>query len=213
MKFSEKIADLLYPDGLTCNICGKELTGDEREYSVCDDCAIKWDEAGSGKKYDKITVYSCFFYDGGVRKLVLDYKDSNKPHLTKYLAKYIYSLFRDYDLEVDCVAYVPSSPSAIRRRGYDGMKLVAEYFSAFSGIPVIYSLFRRDGLDQTKVSEYDRVTNVKDKFLCREGVKGKVLLLDDVVTSGATLNACAETLKSHGADEVLAFTFAIASFQ
>lgn len=210
-KITEKALDLLYPKGLTCNGCGRELNDEEREYSICVDCAKNFNAVWELPViFGDVSVYSTFLYDGLVRKYVLDYKDSNKPFLAEYMAKYLYDTYLKQNLLADKICYVPSSESARRRRGYDGMKYVAEEFSKISGLPLEHILFRREGDDQTKVAMENRRANVKNKFLCRSGINGNVLLLDDVATSGATVAECALTLKNHGADSVTVLTFAMA---
>lgn len=205
----DKILDLLYPKGLTCNVCGKELNDSEREFSICKKCE------GSAKIiranpvcYGKIPIYSHFQYDAWVRKYILWYKDSNKPFIAEYMAKYLFIIYKNNGVKANGVCFVPSSPKAIKRRGYDGMKLVAEEFCRLCGLPLYDTLFRRDGADQTKIDLKDRKKNVENKFLSRSGFTGDIILLDDVATTGSTLEACAETVMSHGARSVIALTFA-----
>ena len=206
----DKILDLIYPKGLTCNGCGKELNTDERDYSLCKKCAAKLYRVKSPVDIDGLEVHSVFEYEDLVRKFVLDYKDSDKPYLCEYMAKYLADYCAERELGYDCVCFVPSSPSAIKRRGYDGMEIVAEEFCRLTGAKLRKSLFRRDGIDQTKVAHEKRVDNVKNVFLSRAGFSGTVCLLDDVVTTGATVKSCADVIKSHGADNVIVLTFSAA---
>ncbi len=204
-----RLLNLVYPEGITCNACGRELDDGEREFSVCTACAdsmriIKNNPIAIGS----IDVYSCFEYDGIVRKYILDNKDFAKPYLSKYVAKYLYKLYKEFNLHADLVCYVPSSPSALRKRGYDAMKLVAEEFSLLSEIPVSHLLFRVDGTDQTKLDATERSLNAKNKFLSRGGFDGHVILIDDVTASGATLKECGRAVLFHGAKSLTALTFA-----
>lgn len=204
------ILDAIFPKGLTCNGCGKELDEDERYYSLCKKCAQSLCRVKSPVKIDGFEVHSVFGYDTLARKFVLDYKDSDEPYLCEYIAKYLYAYCLEKELDFDAVCYVPSSASALKRRGYDGMEIVAEEFARLASKELDRSLFRRDGIDQTKVAHELRADNVKDKFLSRAGFSGTVLLLDDVVTTGATLKECADVVIGHGADKVIALTFAAA---
>lgn len=207
-RFKKDFLDFVYPEGLTCNVCGRELNDGEREESVCGYCRSKFVEAENPGKYGKIKVYSAFEYDGGIRRMILNYKDFNMPYLTKYIARYLFNLYGKNGLSADCVAFVPTSDVAKARRGYDGMKYVAEEFSRLSGLPVNYNLFRRGGKDQTRVDIRARAENVRDQYLSSGGFSGRVVLLDDVVTTGATLNECASVVLSHGAKEVVGVTLA-----
>lgn len=206
-KFLAALKDAFFPVGITCNACGAELSEGEREFSLCRSCEGKLVKTEPAK-FGEITVYSRFHYESVARKYVLDYKDSDKPYIARYMAKYLYEAYADYGLDADAVCYVPSSPAALRRRGYDAMEIVAEEFSTLSGIETGSRLFRKDGIDQTKLKSEERAENVKGKFLSRGGFSGTVLLLDDVVTTGATLKECSDVILRHGADKVICLTFA-----
>lgn len=210
-KLSDIIREIFFPEGITCNVCGKELDKEQKEYSLCDECnggliGVKDGSVVRGER----EIISVFRYEKAARKYVLYYKDSAKPYIADYIGKYLAERYVMAEMKADEVCYVPSSPSAIKRRGYDGMKYVATKFSEITGVKLNENLFRKDGIDQTKVTNEKRFENVKDKFMSRGGFSGTVVILDDVVTSGATLNECADVVLSHGADKVVCLTFAAA---
>ena len=78
------------------------------------------------------------------------------------------------------------------------MEYVAKEFCAQSGLPLIRALARiKETSDQTELTAEERFENVRDSFVCREDLTGKtVLLLDDLVTTGATLSAAIRALKT-----------------
>ena len=217
-----KIGDLLYPKGLTCNACGKELFDPERKYALCKECAAKVFDAGGryfGERYrreipidggEKLVVRACFRYEFFVRDYVIDYKDADKTYLCHYMALHLSELYTRLGVRADAVTYVPTSPKNRKRRGYDGMRIVAREFGETVGLPLRDDLFRLDGVDQSKVAPENRKNNVKNVFLCRNQQTGAVLLLDDVSTTGATVEECARSLLSHGAAKVVVLTFALA---
>ncbi|MBR1748116.1 MAG: ComF family protein [Clostridia bacterium] len=225
MNFFCKLRDLLYPRGLTCNGCGAELNDDERKYSLCKKCAGKIFDEGDvyfGERYARslmidgypdVTARACFRYENVVRKYVIDYKDADKTYLCDYMALHLTELYERVGLSSDVVAYVPTSPKNRKRRGYDAMKIVAEAFAKRTGLPVCHDLFRKDGVDQNQISIDERGENVKNKFLFRDKIDGRVLLLDDVVTTGATAEECARSLLSHGAKEVSVLSFGMAGLK
>jgi len=110
---------------------------------------------------------------------------------------------------------VPLHPTKLRERGYNQSLLLAQEISQRSGLPLI-----ADGLlrvkqtkSQTKLTFEERVENVKGAFKVssRERIEGKrLILVDDVFTTGSTLNSCAEALIKGGAKEVYGLTLAIA---
>ncbi len=110
---------------------------------------------------------------------------------------------------------VPLHPTKLRERGYNQSLLLAQAVSQGSGIPLIDdALIKvRRTKSQTKLSLEERVENVKGAFevKSRERVKGKrLIIIDDVLTTGSTLNSCAEALREAGAQEVYGLTLAIA---
>jgi ComF family protein len=98
-------------------------------------------------------------------------------------------------------------------RGYNQSALLATFFGKSVGLPVVEGVLsrRRWGRSQTRLSREERKKNVEKAFVVRrpEGVKGRrVLLIDDVCTTGATLDACAQVVRAAGARWVAAFTVA-----
>ena len=108
---------------------------------------------------------------------------------------------------------VPLFPKRGRRRGYNQSELLARQLARHIGLPVdTQALARvRNTVSQTKLNRQGRLQNMAGAFLCKRpfDIKGKVVLLvDDVATTGATLEGCAQALRAAGAKKVLAYTFA-----
>jgi len=108
---------------------------------------------------------------------------------------------------------VPLHPSRQRRRGYNQAEIVSNELAPLIKLPVLSDLLRRvkSTRKQTELADEDRYLNVKDAFAINDPVPisdKKILLLDDVYTTGSTLNAAARPLKLAGAARVVAFTFA-----
>ena len=115
--------------------------------------------------------------------------------------------------DFDSLVYVPQSYKSFRERGYYPLKLLAKELSKSLGLPVLSPLKRIGNTQQKYVDPNQRWYNAKRNYALHKGaqLQGKVLLIDDLFTSGATLNACAELLRQAGADEVYTATFAIAA--
>ncbi len=115
-------------------------------------------------------------------------------------------------LPADVLVPVPLHPHRQRERGYNQAALLAQAFGKTVGIPVLTDvLFRcRNTVSQTTLNAQERRANVADAFTCVPGsVQGKqVLLIDDVCTTGATLEACSIALRTGGAISVWALTLA-----
>ena len=113
-------------------------------------------------------------------------------------------------LSPDVIAPVPLHGRRERERGYNQSSLLAREVSRRAGIGSAQALRRtRDTPSQTAMSIEERRRNVDGAFECAGDVRGRrVLLVDDVVTTGATMSACAATLKAAGATRVWGLAFA-----
>lgn len=113
----------------------------------------------------------------------------------------------------DYIINVPMYVKKKKKRGYDQAELIADHLSNLIGIPLEKdNLIRtKNTLPQSKVSFEEREQNVKDVFsvLNKDKIFGKnILLIDDIYTTGNTLNQCAKELKKAGAGEICYFTLA-----
>ena len=109
------------------------------------------------------------------------------------------------------VTYVPRSRKNIRRYGYDQSRIMAEEISKIYNIPLLELLGRRKGRDQKLLSIKDRFRTSKEKYEPRnipEEKYKKILLLDDICTTGATIKACAEILRKNSANHVVPLVIA-----
>lgn len=116
---------------------------------------------------------------------------------------------------IDVIIPVPLHPRKQKLRGYNQSECIARGVSAVTGIPIDVSsvLRRRHTETQTRKSAYERWENVDGIFLLRypERFVGKhILIVDDVLTTGATTTACADALKDVGGVHVSILTLAVA---
>jgi len=129
------------------------------------------------------------------------------------MAELLYNYLVVNPIPGDILISVPLHPKRLRQRGYNQSDLVSRKLSKLSGLQMFdRCLFRqKDSLPQTKTTNVDeRRRNVVNAFACSDrSVDGRrVMLIDDVCTSGATLEACAVALKSAGVLSVWGLTIA-----
>jgi ComF family protein len=106
---------------------------------------------------------------------------------------------------IDAVVYVPASPSSYRRRGFDHMRLVATALARELELPLADLLERADARDQRELGRAGRLNNLSGSLQVCQNVAGMdFLLVDDVITTGASLRACARALLARGAHSVTA---------
>lgn len=234
--FCKKILDYLFIDDYSCIICRKELDDEHRHYALCDDCSARLPFKAEGNKcnicgdyieqgvyckrcqvaapyYDK--AYAPFDYVDDIRKIIIHYKDRKQSYLGKYITRFLVDYSYVVCIKCDAVAYVPSDKKSIKRRGFDHMQAVAKRFCDERELPLIDVISRKIKIkDQTKLKYEERVNAVKDAFELKDGVdvtelQGKtILLLDDVLTTGATASAIAKIFKEAGVHEVIVLTLA-----
>ena len=178
-----------------CPRCGNpQLSG-----ILCSGC-VSWQAAIDG-------IRSPFRFDGVMRQAIHQLKYRNLRALAAPLA----SLLKDYlgtnPIPGEVLVSVPLHQRRLRERGYNQSRLLAQGLGKLINLPVVNDCLIRQkhALPQTRASTVDeRRSNVADAFTCRDGrlQDKRVLLIDDVSTSGATLDACAAALKAAGASSV-----------
>lgn len=139
----------------------------------------------------------------------MDFKFRNKPWLAEALAAQLLPVLpEDFDLLVP----VPLHPNRFRERGYNQSALLAKALAEQSGIPWQPCLQRvRDTPHQTGLNRSQRLENLEGAFALHKkaNIAGKrIVIVDDVFTTGTTLRQCAKVLHQHGASQILGVTLA-----
>lgn len=160
-------------------------------------------------------VSSAFYYDGVYRNLFLGYKFSSIFANGHIIAKELKEYYEEFDglSEFDYIVPVPLSKKRLNERGYNQSELFADYISEALNVPVISALKRnKSGLPQSKLAGMERVENVRDAFEAICDLSGRnIIIVDDVFTTGNTLEQCAKALKQAGADKICGITAAYTS--
>ena len=211
MKFFDRVLELLYPT--KCTFCHKLTGGD----TVCKSCAEKLPltaGAAQAQKFPFISqCVSPLYYEGDVRESLLRYKFGGLSHYSAVYAGFMAKCIDENQISCDIITWVPLSRKRLRKRGYDQARLLAEELSRISGVGCCRLLQKtRNNPAQSGTGGAEkRRANVSGVYtaLKPEKIKGKsILLVDDIVTTGATLSECARVLISAGAREVKAVTVA-----
>lgn len=157
-------------------------------------------------------IRSVFLFQGTVRQAILQLKYKHLKAVSAPLAQLLAEFLRSHPMKGEVIIPVPLHSKRLRQRGYNQASLLAKELSLLVGLPVAEdTLIRvRDAVPQARArSALERRQNVKDAFACRQGLEGKqILLIDDVCTTGATLDACATALRKSGASSVWGLTVA-----
>ncbi|MBO5142578.1 MAG: ComF family protein [Clostridia bacterium] len=209
----EKIMDIIFPrrcgfcnviinEEYTCKKCKKKL-----EYICTKDIL----EEVKDKYFDYFI--SAYFYEDVIRIKILDFKFNNKKYLYKALSEELIYKIKSFTNFVDCVMFVPVSLKRYIERGYNQSKMIAKFVAENIDKPLMQFVFVKikNNKKQSSLKIDDRIKNVKDvyKIIRKNAVKGKnILLIDDIYTTGATVNECSKILKQNGAKQVIVATVA-----
>ena len=223
-RFREWAEAMLFPRAAQCLCCGDPRRASEED-CLCDDCRraireMRVPAQACGRCLSPVrqgvpcafcaspfmkhleSVYAPYRYGGAVRQLIHAFKfnacDEALPLLAQAMADALPR--RDFD----CLVPVPLHPRRLRQRGFNQALLLAQALSLRTGIPVKEAL-RRDHFQkpQSLTPLKKRSANVASAFSCAQDVEGmRVLLVDDVRTTGSTARFCARTLQKAGAESV-----------
>lgn len=163
-------------------------------------------------------VYSPFLYDGTIRNLVHLLKYNGYSKITGFMVQLMSDyLNRNVKGQIyDGLIPIPLHPVKKRERGYNQALLLANDLSKILGIPVTDNLLFRKRYTETQTlkSHEERVSNLDNAFIIKDKIDlkhKKYLLVDDVITTGSTVNQAAKLLKMQGADRTDVLTFAYAN--
>lgn len=204
------VLNLIYIQDEKCIICSKDT---DCKY-LCKDCRKKMKEYNKihilNKENYNINCYSTFYYSGIVKELILKLKYKNNFIAGMLLAEYMLNIIKNNNLEIDLITYVPSTKIAIKKRGYNQSEYLAKHIGRKINIPVLKILEKTcESRDQIGLNDKERWNNLKGSFRCinnRKIKNKKILLIDDVITTGATCFYCGKTMYLNGAKEVNVLT-------
>jgi len=149
-------------------------------------------------------------FEGPLRQAIHHLKYNGRACLAEPLGSLIVERWEKAALPADLIVPVPLHPARLRERGYNQSTLLAHQLAQACGLPVVEDALRRvkATLPQITLNAEQRKVNVQDAFEAQADlVQGRrVLLIDDVCTTGATLAACSHALKQAGATSVWALT-------
>ena len=196
------IIDIVFPQ--VCGICGKI-----NQEGLCTKCIRRLEEFakfeiikenGENKNFQEL-IY-IFNYEGFIRKLIIDYKFNEKSYIyvsfVKFILKHkkIFEKLKSYDTIIP----VPISKKRMRERGYNQSLLIARNLSKDLGIDLQENcIFKtKNIIEQSKLNKEQRMQNIQNVYeLKNEQIltNKQVLLIDDIYTTGSTVNECSKVLR------------------
>ena len=233
MKIDKILKNIFFPRNLTCSCCGREsFTGgilcercldkaERNDGNICDHCGVKTiaGEAYCPRCKNKLTSFdkarSAFVYGEVTSILVQKIKYGGEKYLAEEFAKELYRLFVASVCHADGIVCVPMSEKRERGRGYNQSRLIAEALAELSSVPFLdVTVKKKETESQVGKNYSERRKNLEGSFGVKNKseVKGKrLVIVDDVTTTGSTAETLAAALKHAGAEEVFVLTYASVS--
>ena len=210
----DAVLRLVYPTRAVCMGCGSKA-GFSRDW-LCDDCrqalAKRWIGAAPPPKGFDAAAYA-YLYGGPAGGMVRNMKYYGARRLAGPMARAMASALAMIEpTGCDWIAPVPMHPKRLRQRGFNHAARLADELGKLTGLPVRDALVRtRNTRQQARLEDDERRGNMDGAFALAQVVAGqRILLVDDVCTTGATAKACAEALRAGGAAAVCLVCFAAA---
>ena len=214
-KFISFVLDLIYPP--TCGICGKLNSN-----FLCNKCQkqlesqakFKIEENQDTNYYFQKHLY-IFEYQGIIRKIILNYKFQGKAYLYKTFVNFLLKNQKFFQIlkSYDTIIPVPISKKRQKERGYNQSFLLAKEIANNTDLNLINNcLYKTQNIiEQSKLNKEDRLKNIKGVYKLKNHqiLKNKrILLLDDIYTTGSTVNECCKILKEANPGRIDVFTIA-----
>ncbi|MCH5165199.1 MAG: ComF family protein [Clostridiales bacterium] len=220
-----EIIQTLYPDDIKCIVCGREMHGNR--YGLCGDCKLEINDnycvrcgrhkVGVGDYCGTCSDHVLYFdearsavnYVGDAKEIVQRLKYGSARYLARPMSQYLLDVLLLSDWDIDCITFVPLHKKRQRKRGYNQAELLAKELASHVDVPCLKLLEKvRATKNQTNLDRNERMENLRGAFEAVTAPPKHVVIIDDVMTTGSTLNECCKTLKKAGATVVYALTFA-----
>lgn len=179
--------------GEKCKLCGKPLIS---EKDNCLSCRNNTDHS-----YERLWVL--FPYSGKYRDLLTAYKFKKRKELAEFFAEQVKAVINENpELLETCLIPVPPRPGKIKEQGWDQVETLVKRTAAVTLLTVNRCIKRRKSQVQKELNRADRLENLKGRIYMIGAAPKTALIIDDVITTGATIEACAAILKEAGVEKV-----------
>ena len=202
----EKILDLIYPQ--TCSICGKL-----NKKSLCNKCALKLKKEYEFKtdnyeedKSKNFAEHHYFFrYGNLIRNQLIALKFQEKTFINKTIEYFLKNMEKSFEKlkNYDIILIVPVSKQRKKERGYNQSELIAKGITKILQVQIVKKVLykTKNTVPQSSLNKEQRETNAKGVYKVKNIEKlynKKILIIDDIYTTGNTLNECARVLREKG---------------
>lgn len=202
LRIYNEILDIVYPIEEKCIICRADGF-----IGLCSYCKSRINRATI--ESDNL---SYGFYGGIVKTLILKFKYESDFTAGYLLSKLLVEMIEENKIYADVICYVPMTKKSEKKRGFNQCEVIARHIGYHINIPVSDCIKKiKNTKEQKTLTKEERVKNLKGAFkvIRVKDIKNKdVILIDDVMTTGATINECKDVLKKSGANKITVLTIA-----
>lgn len=204
-KLWEALIEVIYPRENYCIICGEEDC-----FGICNSCKKSIKLIGEAYQGE---IISCGYYGGVLKELILKFKYKNDftagDILAELLEEYI---VKKFDYKEYVIAYIPLSKKSQKARGFNQCEYIAKKIAGNLEIEAIELLIKvKETKEQKKLKKDERFQNISEAFGVKKGINiknKKIILIDDVTTTGATLQEASKLLKKFDISDIKLLTLA-----
>ena len=191
-------SSLKLPEERKCDICGKFLIS---ETGTCLPCRNREDKKS---KHSYNRLWTLYPYTGKYRKLLAAYKFKKNLSLANILAKKIMEIIKENPVFNDAVIVpVPPRPGKIKDTGWDQVNHLIKCLKKLSKFYRINKcLKRKKSKIQKQLTRTERIENLKGRIYLNGTAPKTALIIDDVITTGSTMEVCSQVLKENGTETV-----------
>ena len=197
------------PGSVLCPACERRLRFIDF-YQACPRCGAAWgriqcetcNPVAADSKPDTGLCLSCLPFDEQAASIVKTYKDKGEQRLAGVMARMRADItWPSWKTWAQGVTFIPATPAAVKRRGFDHAALLAGAYAARIGVPCIPLIAQAQTADQRELGRVERRANIEGRFRApRAAGFRQVVVIDDVLTTGATLAGARKALARQGCD-------------
>ncbi len=179
-----------------CKFCLEEKSNSY----ICDNCIERLEFIDGSKILENGNCYYPLFYNNYIKNIIKKYKYEDSTYLVKPLAEILYKFYLSKGLDYEYISFVPMINKDEFVRGYNQSYLLAKELSEYLDIELIDLVEKiRVTKDQNKIDRFERKKNLENSFRVYKNLdidNKKILIIDDLVTTGATFDTIAKEIKS-----------------
>lgn len=230
------VLDFIYPENISCILCNKPIKKINtyslckdcfKELNFIQDGCIKCGKPIIYHSLEKLDICGCsycfnksFYFDKAIscieysdisKSMILGFKYKNKTYMAKYISNIMKEKLDLENIKFDYITFVPLHKKRMRKRGFNQSEKIAKELGKLIDIPILDCIYRKSNTNRLyNLNRKERKIELKNAFLVKENinyVNGKnILLIDDIFTTGSTVNEISKLLKLNNVNKIFVMT-------